>query len=417
MDHDGQSKRGEVLVVEDTTASLKLLSDLLRAEGYVVRQAPDGELALWSAQSRPPELVLLDVRMPGIDGYEVCRRLKQLPGLAPVPVIFLSAQHDSDDRVRGFAAGAVDFIGKPYHAEEVLARTSLHIKLARTQRALARSNAELQATLEELRSARDEIQRSERLASLGAMVTGVAHELNTPIGNSVLAASTLAERVRHFGAAAGDGMRRSVLDAFVDDVQRAAELLLRNLDKSATLISSFKEVASDQSASPRKRFALAQLVEDVRATLAPWLEPRRVALRLEVDGDIEFDSFPAALGQVLEQLVRNAALHGCGEDGGTVWIEAGPGAGAQQALCVRDDGSGIAPAHLDKIFDPFFTTKLGHGSCGLGLNIVHNLVSNVLGGSIHATSLPGDTRFMLELPRQAPQLLGGAADEGDPIFI
>src|ERR1700739_3879161 len=99
MDHDGQSKRGEVLVGEDTTASLKLLSDLLRAKVYWVRQAPDGELALWSAQSRPPELVLLDVRMPGIDGYEVCRRLKQLPGLAPVPVLFLSAQHDSDDRV------------------------------------------------------------------------------------------------------------------------------------------------------------------------------------------------------------------------------------------------------------------------------------------------------------------------------
>ena len=408
MDHDGQSKRGEVLVVEDTTASLKLLSDLLRAEGYVVRQAPDGELALWSAQSRPPELVLLDVRMPGIDGYEVCRRLKQMPGLASVPVIFLSAQHDSDDRVRGFEAGAVDFIGKPYHAEEVLARTGLHIKLARTQRALGRSNQELQATLEQLRSARDEIQRSERLAALGAMVAGVAHELNTPIGNSVLAASTLAERVRSFAVMVGEGMRRSALDAFVVDTQSTAELLLRNLDKSAALISSFKEVASDQSATPRRRFALAGLAAQVHAALAPWLAERGVTLQLALAAGIEFDSFPDALGQVLEQLVRNAALHGCGA-GGTVWIESGAGGGAQLELCVRDNGSGIAPAHLDKIFDPFFTTKLGHGSCGLGLNIVHNLVRNVLGGGIRATSLPGDTRFVLTLPQQAPQLLGGDA--------
>ncbi len=226
----------------------------------------------------------------------------------------------------------------------------------------------------------------------------------------MLAASTLAARVRDFGVQAGEGMRRSELDTFVDDVQRAAELLMRNLDKSAKLISSFKEVASDQSASPRSRFELAQLVEDVRFMLAPWLKQRQVTLQLAVAAGIELDTFPAALGQVLDQLVRNAALHGCGEADGTVWIDANDGGGndALLELCVRDNGSGIAPAHLDKIFDPFFTTKLGHGSCGLGLNIVHNLVSNVLGGSIRALSVPGDTRFILTLPRQAPQLLGSA---------
>jgi DNA-binding response OmpR family regulator len=107
--------------------------------GYAVRQAPDGELALWSAQARPPELILLDVRMPGIDGFEVCRRLKESPQLHDIPVVFLSAQSDLDDKVRGFQAGAIDFIGKPYQAEEVLARTRAHIALARSQRALAAS--------------------------------------------------------------------------------------------------------------------------------------------------------------------------------------------------------------------------------------------------------------------------------------
>jgi diguanylate cyclase (GGDEF)-like protein/PAS domain S-box-containing protein len=132
-----QHTKGEVLIVEDTPASLKLLSDLLTEAGYYVRQAPNGELALWTAQSRPPELILLDVRMPGIDGFEVCRRLKAIPELSQVPVIFLSAQHDTDDKVRGFELGAVDFIAKPFQAEEILARTDAHVRLGRAQKALA----------------------------------------------------------------------------------------------------------------------------------------------------------------------------------------------------------------------------------------------------------------------------------------
>jgi diguanylate cyclase (GGDEF)-like protein/PAS domain S-box-containing protein len=144
-----QNTKGEVLIVEDTPASLKLLSDLLTEAGYYVRQAPNGELALWTAQSRPPELILLDVRMPGIDGFEVCRRLKASPELNQVPVIFLSAQHDTDDKVRGFALGAVDFIAKPFQAEEILARTDAHVRLGRAQKALAEERALLEERVAE----------------------------------------------------------------------------------------------------------------------------------------------------------------------------------------------------------------------------------------------------------------------------
>jgi diguanylate cyclase (GGDEF)-like protein/PAS domain S-box-containing protein len=144
-----QHTKGEVLIVEDTPASLKLLSDLLTEAGYYVRQAPNGELALWTAQSRPPELILLDIRMPGIDGFEVCRRLKESPELRQVPVIFLSAQHDTDDKVRGFALGAVDFIAKPFQAEEILARTDAHVRLGRAQNALAAERASLEERVRE----------------------------------------------------------------------------------------------------------------------------------------------------------------------------------------------------------------------------------------------------------------------------
>jgi diguanylate cyclase (GGDEF)-like protein/PAS domain S-box-containing protein len=148
-DLSDQHTKGEVLIVEDTPASLKLLSDLLTEAGYYVRQAPNGELALWTAQSRPPELILLDIRMPGIDGFEVCRRLKASPELNQVPVIFLSAQHDTDDKVRGFALGAVDFIAKPFQTEEILARTDAHVRLGRAQKALAAERASLEERVAE----------------------------------------------------------------------------------------------------------------------------------------------------------------------------------------------------------------------------------------------------------------------------
>ena len=160
-----QSSKGEVLIVEDTPASLKLLSDLLTEAGYYVRQAPNGELALWTVQSRPPELILLDIRMPGIDGFEVCKRLKAAPELCQIPVIFLSAQHDTDDKVRGFALGAVDFIAKPFQTEEILARTDAHVRLARTQKALAAERAMLEQRV------------SERTAELAALAASLEKEV------------------------------------------------------------------------------------------------------------------------------------------------------------------------------------------------------------------------------------------------
>jgi len=132
-----QPDKGEILVVEDTPASLRLLSEVLERAGYAVRQAPNGELALWTVQVRPPDLILLDIRMPGMDGFEVCRRLKAQPRYADIPVIFLSAQSDTADRVQGFRLGAVDFIAKPFQPDEVLARCATHLRQARAQRVRA----------------------------------------------------------------------------------------------------------------------------------------------------------------------------------------------------------------------------------------------------------------------------------------
>ncbi|MFL6657609.1 MAG: sensor histidine kinase [Massilia sp.] len=396
---------GEVLIVEDTPASLKLLSDLLAGAGYAVRQAPDGELALWSAQSRPPELILLDVRMPGIDGFEVCRRLKASPELSAIPVIFLSAQSDTDDRLRGFQAGGIDFIGKPYQADEVLARAAAHLGLARSQRALAAANAELTATLGQLDATREELRRAERLAALGAMVAGIAHELNTPIGNCVLAASTLEQSAQSFAQETAGPLRRSQLDRFVGDSLLASELILRNLASTARLIDSFKRVATDQAASQRCAFDLGALLADALAPFAARLDSAGVDLVVSAPSGLAMQSYPDTLAQVLNQLVSNCLVHAFGEHGGALRIDAACEDG-RASVTVSDNGRGIASADLARVFEPFFTTRMGQGSNGLGLHIAHNLVTNVLGGTLVARSSDGETCFTLQFPCVAPALTG-----------
>jgi len=400
---------GEILVVEDTPASLKLLSELLGNAGYLVRQAPDGELALWSAHARPPELILLDIRMPGIDGYEVCRRLKADPQLHDTPVIFLSAQYDTDDKVRGFQAGAVDFIAKPYQSEEVLARTRAHIRLARTKAALESSNAELSRTLDELKSARQEILRSERLAALGALVAGIAHELNTPIGNTMLAASALDDLAHDFFANIDQGLRRSELERFGADTCRATSLMLRSLHRAADLIECFKQVAVDQTSSQRRAFDLATLVDGMAKTLGPSLREAGVTLRIDAADGVTMDSYPGALCQIIAQLTRNTLVHAYAPGAGGVitlktWVE-----GAAARLEFADQGVGIPPDQLARIFEPFYTTRMGEGTGGLGLHVVHNLIVNVLGGTIETYSGGGrpGVRFDIRLPLSAPAL--GAA--------
>jgi DNA-binding response OmpR family regulator/two-component sensor histidine kinase len=401
----GTAAIGEILIVEDTPASLKLLGDLLSAAGYLVRQAPDGELALWSAGARPPELILLDIRMPGMDGFEVCRRLKETPPLRDIPVIFLSAQYDTDDKVRGFQAGAVDFIAKPYQPEEVLVRAQVHIRLARTQLALEASNAELGRTVAQLRSARAEVERAERLAALGALVAGVAHELNTPIGNSVLAASSLDDRTRNFMRELDAGVRRSDLEQFAGDACLACTIVLRNLGKASELIDSFKQVAVDQTSSQRRSFDLARLIDDLALAVTPSLRGTGVDLLTDAEPALTMDSYPGALCQVVTQFVRNALVHAFAQGGpGCMYLRARGIDTEWLELEFTDDGRGIDAASVGKVFDPFFTTQLGKGGSGLGLNIVHNLVGNVLGGAIAVDSMPGRTCFRLRLPRRAPTL-------------
>jgi PAS domain S-box-containing protein len=265
-------------------------------------------------------------------------------------------------------------------------------------------NQTLEARVQErsaaLAAAQAELVQSEKLAALGALVAGVSHELNTPIGNSVMVASALQDSAAAFAARAPEGLRRSELERFVEETRAAADILARNLQRAAELITSFKQVAVDRTSSQRRRFRLDEVVHETLLTMQPMLRRGPWQVHVQVPQDLVMDSFPGPLGQVLSNLVQNALRHAFeGRSAGRIRIAADRAGEGEAELTVEDDGIGISEENLRRIFDPFFTTKLEQGGSGLGMNIVHNIVTGTLGGRVAVESAAGQgTKVVLRVP-------------------
>jgi PAS domain S-box-containing protein len=274
----------------------------------------------------------------------------------------------------------------------------------------------LQTDVTALRRTGEVLARNERMASLGNLVAGIAHEINTPIGNALMVASSVGDRIAEFEHALANGpLRRSVLEAFVSSVRESDDLLQRNLVRAANLIQNFKQVAVDQTSDRRRVFDLATVLEEVRMTLVPRFKHSPYRLELDAEVGVSLDSYPGALGQVVTNLIENALVHafdGC--ESGVIRIDAKRHNADQVHIVCADDGAGIPAELRSRIFDPFFTTKLGKGGSGLGLSIVLNLVRDLLGGEMVVESeLGAGTRFLITLPLKAPP--GKSAGESFPV--
>jgi signal transduction histidine kinase len=291
------------------------------------------------------------------------------------------------------------------------AHEELEQRVAQRTAALSKANRELENTLQTLQQAQGELVRSEKLASIGRLVAGVAHELNTPIGNGLMAVSTLESHHKTFTRALAEGLRRSTLDDFVNNVGMASQIATRNLNRAADLVTSFKQVAVDQTSSQRRIFDLKTVTGEILTAMHPTLSRSTHAVREEIEKGLCFDSFPGPLGQVIGNLIENAIKHGFdGRSGGIIVITGTPLDAERVALTLSDNGCGIPHENLARIFDPFFTTRLGQGGSGLGLNIVHNIVTGVLCGSLDVSSTVGEgTSFRLVLPRVPPAETRSAA--------
>lgn len=265
-------------------------------------------------------------------------------------------------------------------------------------------NETLQGALNQLRQTQDSLVQSEKLAALGSLVAGVAHELNTPIGNGLTVISSLCDACEDFNREIAQGLSRSALEKFRRDMDEGTRLVCRNLEKASELVSSFKQVAVDRASAQRRKFPLKPFLEETLLTVSPIFKRTPYKVELQMAGDITMDAYPGPLGQVITNLLNNSVIHGfAGRDHGLVTV-AVERVGDQLTLLVTDDGAGIAYENQVKIFDPFFTTKLGAGGNGLGMNIVHNIVTGMLGGKISLESTPGvGTAFRLVLPLTAPE--------------
>jgi signal transduction histidine kinase len=438
---------GSILIVDDTPANIAVLEVCLRDAGHRVSVARDGAQALARAAAEPPDLMLLDVLMPGIDGFEVCRRLKADPATAAIPVIFLTASTDRGDQLLAFEVGGVDYLAKPLRIAEMLARVDLQLALRRAQRELAarneqlstqmaqehartaelrRLNESLQASHRQLEQAQSQLVQSEKMASIGQLAAGVAHEINNPIGfvTSNLGSlekylddllRLLAAYERHEPA-----LRTSDAVAYAEicAVKQAIELDFLRADLPALLAESkdglrrVKEIVQglkDFSHAGTGEWHNADLNAGLESTLA--IVNNEIKYKATVEKRLgalpAVECLPLELNQVFMNLLVNAAQAiadkgaitlSSGVEGEHVWVE------------VADTGCGIPPEHRTRIFDPFFTTKeVGKGT-GLGLAISYGIVQKHHGRIDVASEVGHGSTFRVTLPIRQPAQQGAAPE-------
>lgn len=300
------------------------------------------------------------------------------------------------------AGAAVRGTGRRDELGDIARATAVFVsEITRREGALRRAKDQADIALVELRRTQDNLVRAEKLASLGQLVAGVAHEINTPLGIALTTGTLMSDEARTFrtGLAAGT-LSRSRLNHFVDRVEEGATLLCTNLTRAADLVQGFKQVAVDRVSDESRSVVLATWLDDLLASLRPMLRKGGHTVERACPEDLVIDTNPGVLAQIVTNLIANAVVHGfrAGEPG-RIAVDVSERDGGLVRMEVRDTGQGIPPEHLDRIFDPFFTTARSAGSTGLGMHIVHNLVTAKLGGRIALTSELGQgTVVQVEFP-------------------
>lgn len=319
----------------------------------------------------------------------------------------LERMKDSDPSLTADVQGLADAYSRSVREQRRLVKVSdrQQNQMAQLNQELERRRMQAEEALGQLRQAQETLVQTEKLASLGALVGGVAHEINTPVGIALSCASHLADATTAI---------RALFDADdigIDDFQRymetaadTARLIVGNCERAADLIRSFKQVAVDRTSSERRRFRLLETLNETVTSLKPNLRQAGHDVAIDCPPDLVLDGYPGVLSQILTNFVMNSLAHGF-DDGerGHLTIRAELSADGLVRLCYCDDGKGIPEEYRNRIFDPFFTTRRGSGGSGLGLHIVFNLVTGPLGGQVQLDSATtAGTCFVLTFPQVAP---------------
>jgi signal transduction histidine kinase len=441
-----ESHVANLLVVDDTPDNLRLLSTMLLDKGYKVRAVINGEMALKAARSTPPDLILLDITMPQMNGYEVCQHLKADAKTSGIPVIFLSALDQVLDKVTAFAVGGVDYITKPFHLEEVLARIENQLTIQRLQKKLHEQNAQLQESealerekaqqleqaLQKLKQAQAQLIQSEKMSSLGNVVAGVAHEINNPI-------SFIKGNLRPVTEYTQDLLR--LVQLYEEDLPNPTQAIQEQLEAmdltflrndlpkliASMSIGADRIIEIVQSLRNFSRLDEAELkAVDIHEGLESTLMILQHRLKDEVGQTIikvvkEYEELPkiecyaGQMNQVFMNVMTNAidALHSQKSlvkeaDNNspipTITICTKLLSDFQVGIYITDNGPGIREEIQQRIFDPFFTTKeVGQGK-GLGLSISYAIVVDEHGGQLSCISVPGQgATLAIEIPIHLPK--------------
>jgi PAS domain S-box-containing protein len=301
---------------------------------------------------------------------------------------------------------AGEIVGVNVAAEEVTERKRAEAALRANERELRSARDAAEAALRHIKETQDFLIEAEKLAALGRLVAGVAHEINTPVGTSLTVASSLERRTAIIaGEFAHGNLKRSALNEFLEVSHAASSQLVANLNHAAEMIQSFKQVATDRNYSNQRVFDLGDLTEQVIRSLRPGLADQRLSLRVDCQPGLTMNSYPGPYGQVLTNLFLNSVTHAFPEGTeGAVSVEVKASGDENVEVLFSDTGCGMNLDVRRKAFDPFFTTRRDQGCTGLGLHVVHTIVTNCLGGRINLDSEPDQgTKITIVLPRVAPK--------------
>jgi PAS domain S-box-containing protein len=298
-----------------------------------------------------------------------------------------------------------EIVGVNVAAEEVTERKRAEAALQASERELRSARDAAEAALRNLQQTQNFLIEAEKLAALGRLVAGVAHEINNPVGTSLTVASSLERKTAMIADELARGnLKRSTLNEFLEISHAASSQLIANLNHAAEMIQSFKQVATDRNYANQRTFDLGDLTEQVIKSLRPGLGKQNVIVRVDCQPGLTMSSYPGPYGQALTNLFLNAVTHAFAEGKeGSIGIEVRASGKENVEILFSDDGCGMSLDVRRKAFDPFFTTRRDQGCTGLGLHIVYTIVTNCLGGQVSLDSEPDEgTRIRIVLPRAAP---------------